>query len=164
MNNQLTIIAYRKKTSLWSLVPFFILYPLFIFLNIGLLVLWIIYFSLDYSLYVIIAMVILFGGLFIYLLIDTILFINKQKKNNQLNQECLYFDSQKQSLLCYGLEGTYRIPLSYLKNSSGDFLFSHSLLTITYLNKNQKKQVIEIGIIEHIRQVKRHLKSLYSSR
>ncbi|MFA7032872.1 MAG: hypothetical protein WC201_04865 [Bacilli bacterium] len=164
MNNQLTIIAYRKKTSLWSLVPYFILYPLFIFLNIGILAFWIIYFSLDYSLYVIIAMVILFGGLFIYLLVDTILFINKQKRNNQVNQECLYYNPRQKLLLCYALDGTYQIPLSYLKNSSGDRLFSHSLLSITYVNKNQKKQVIEIGIIEHIRQVRRHLKSLYSPR
>jgi len=162
MNYQPTIIAYRRKTSLWSLVPFFVVYPLLFILNICLLVTWIIYFSFDYTLYAVIAMVVLFGGLFIYLFIDSILFIKKQKKSNQLNQECLYYDAKKQSLLCYAINGTYQIPLSNVKNVGGESVFSHSLLTITYMNKNQKKQIVEIGIVEHIYQVKRTLKSLYS--
>jgi hypothetical protein len=106
---------------------------------------------------------IIFGGVAGYLLFDTIFFTKKLKANNKLNQTCLELNINEQYVTVYGLFGTYQIPLNNIVKLNGDAFFSHSLLSLTYINKNHRKQLIEIGIVNHILKTKKEIKSILVS-
>lgn len=163
MDEQIITLANRKKTSSVSLLFFFLFYGIIFISCISLIIFVVLNFSPDYSYYFLIMLAILFGGVAGYLLFDTILFVKKLRNNNGLNQSCLELNIDKQYVMVYGLSGVYQIPLNNIVKLNGDAFFSHSLLRITYINKNHRKQFIEVGIVNHIFKTKKEIKSILIS-
>jgi hypothetical protein len=163
MDEQIITLANRKKASSVSLLFFFLFYGIILTSCIGLIIFVVINFSPDYSYYFLIMLAILFGGVAGYLLFDTILFVKKLRNNNGLNQPCLELNIDKQYVMVYGLSGVYQIPLNNIVKLNGDAFFSHSLLSLTYINKNRRKQSIEIGVVNHIFKTKKQIKSILIS-
>lgn len=163
MDEQIITLANRKKGSSVSLLFFFLFYGIILTSCIGLIIFVVINFSPDYSYYFLIMLAILFGGVAGYLLFDTILFVKKLRNNNGLNQPCLELNIDKQYVMVYGLSGVYQIPLNNIVKLNGDAFFSHSLLSLTYINKNRWKQSIEIGVVNHIFKTKKQIKSILIS-
>ena len=163
MDKQIISLVNRKISSLGSLVLFFLFYGVILFSSIGLIIFVSTNFTPDYSYYFLIMFAIIFGGVAGYLLFDTIFFTKKLKANNKLNQTCLELNINEQYVTVYGLFGTYQIPLNNIVKLNGDAFFSHSLLSLTYINKNHRKQLIEIGIVNHILKTKKEIKSILVS-
>ncbi len=163
MDEQIITLANRKKASSVSLLFFFLFYGIIFVSCIELIIFVVLNFSPDYSYYFLIMLAILFGGVAGYLLFDTILYIKKLRNNNGLNQSCLELNIDKQYVMVYGLSGVYQIPLNNIVKLNGDGFFSHSLLSLTYINKNRRKQSIEIGIVNHIFKTKKQIKSILIS-
>lgn len=163
MDKQIITLANRKKSNLVSLVFFFFLYGVILLSSIGLIIFVTSNFTPDYSYYFLIMLAIIFGGVSGYLLFDTICFTKKLKANNKLNQSCLILNTDEQYVTVYGLFGSYQIPLNNIVKLSGDAFFSHSLLSLTYINKNRQKQSIDIGIVNHILKTKKEIKSILVS-
>lgn len=163
MDKQIITLANRKKSNLVSLVFFFFLYGVILLSSIGLIIFVTSNFTPDYSYYFLIMLAIIFGGVSGYLLFDTIYFTKKLKANNKLNQSCLILNTDEQYVTVYGLFGSYQIPLNNIVKLSGDAFFSHSLLSLTYINKNRQKQSIDIGIVNHILKTKKEIKSILVS-
>lgn len=163
MDEQIITLANRKKSNLVSLVFFFFLYGVILLSSIGLIIFVTSNFTPDYSYYFLIMLAIIFGGVSGYLLFDTIYFTKKLKANNKLNQSCLELNTDRQHVTVFGLTGTYQIPLRNIIKLNGDSFFSHSLLSLTYFNKNRKKQSVEIGIVDHIFKTKKEIKSILVS-
>lgn len=163
MDKQIISLTNRKISSLGSLILFFLFYGVILFSSIGLIIFVSTNFAPDYSYYFLIMFAIIFGGVAGYLLFDTIFFTKKLKANNKLNQTCLVLNIGEQYVTIYGLFGTYQIPLNNIVKLNGDAFFSHSLLSLTYINKNRQKQSIEIGIVNHIYKTKKEIKSILVS-
>ncbi len=163
MDKQVITLAKRKTIGLTHLVLFFLFYGLILCSSIGLIIFISLNFFFDYSYYFLILLAIIFGGVALYLLLDTIFFIKKLKANNKLEQPCLELNIDKQHVTVFGLSGTYQIPLRNIVKLNGDAFFSHSLLSLTYFNKNRKKQSVEIGIVDHIFKTKKEIKSILVS-
>lgn len=163
MDKQIISLTNRKISSFSSLILFFLFYGVILFSSIGLIIFVSTSFAPDYSSYFLIMFAIIFGGVAGYLLFDTIFFTKKLKANNKLNQTCLELNINEQYVTVYGLFGTYQIPLNNIVKLNGDAFFSHSLLSLTYINKNHRKQLIEIGIVNHILKTKKEIKSILVS-
>ncbi len=163
MDKQVITLANRKTLNIASLVFFYLFYGIILLSNIGLIIFVTINFTPDYGYYFLIMFSIIFGGVAGYFLFDTIAFIKKLKANNQLGQPCLILNIDKQNIVVHGLFGSYQIPLNNIVKLSGDAFFSHSLLSLTYINKNRQKHSIDIGIVNHISKTKKEIKSILVS-
>ncbi len=163
MDKKIITLANRRISSVFPLIFFMLFYGIILITSIGLILFLIINFTPDYSYYLLILFSIIFGGVAGYLLFDTIFFAKKIKANNVLDQSCLELDIDKQHIIVYGLNGVYQIPLNNVVKFTGDVFFFHSLLSLTYINKNRRKQSIEIGIVNHVFKTKKEIKSILIS-
>lgn len=160
MDKATITLAHRRDYPISYLIGFFLLYGVIFFVSVALIIVAAIEFPPTYSFYFLIMLSIAFGGISVYLFIDTVLFIKKCKINNNLGNPCMELDTAKQIVIINSISGVYRIPIRNIIKLRGGAFFSHSMLSLLYVNKNRRKQILEIAIVDHIRKTKREIKSI----
>lgn len=164
MEQSATLLINRKFANPWSLAFFFALYSLVIAGNVLLVIYTAMNYTPDYSFYFLILSAAIVIGICIYFFVDSFLYIKKFRINNSQQRECIAYDPIQQCLIVHSLSAVYKIPLRNIRKLVGDYFFSHSFLSIDYVNKNNKKQSIEVGMVSDIFKVKRQLRSLLGPR
>lgn len=155
-----SVLAYRKTCSFYELVPFLLFAVLLIAFSVGFAIYFFSQQLFDSAFYMTLIFNIMLFGLGAFLFVDTLLFLKKRNQNNYQKNDPIYVDAQNRTFIIYALSGSYLLPFDSVLKTRGDVFFSHSLLIIKYRNKNKKTSYIEVGMVEHIRQIKRQIKAL----